>query len=579
MSSRREMLITDAVTADRMPLPIPRDWWRGMVLYEIYWRSFCDTNGDGIGDLKGVTSKLGYIAGLGVDAIWLAPIFASPQEDFGYDVSDARSVDPRAGTMDDFLQLLEVAHGHGLRVLIDFVPVHTSHRHPWFLASRKDTTGERADWYVWADAAADGCPPNNWLSSFGGSAWSWEPRRAQYYYHPFLPCQPALNLRNPKVLDAVLDDMRFWLDLGVDGFRVDAVQCLASDADLRANPPAPRSGSPVPFGGGPNNLFRRQQHLFDRDVPESIPMMERMRALADTYGPDRVLVGELAEVDASRTAEKYTVYKQRFHAIYDFDLINFPAEDIPRIIRARDAHLRTGWAYNAFTNHDSQRAVSNMTPFAKTRDAQVQAAKMLIFLQFTLKGGGTLYQGEELGLVQPELRYEDLRDPWGINLWPDFEGRDGVRTPMPWEANAPYGGFSSVQPWLPFPEMHRVTAVDRQEHDPDSVLHFVRVFLAWRKTHPLLLWGDETMHEGNAPLIVFERFAGNERLHCIVNFSMQARLYPLPAGCTLLDAPCSGVHKTEQGLHLPPLGFAVCMDVPASRSSADALVDGGSVGL
>jgi alpha-glucosidase len=556
MSSTREALLADAVMVDKMEPPVPPDWWRGAVLYEIYWRSFHDSDGDGVGDLRGVCAKLDYIAELGVDAIWLAPFYTSPQEDFGYDVVDARSVDERAGAMNDFLELLDGAHARGLKVLIDFIPIHTSHQHPWFLASRRDQENDRADWYIWADGAADGGPPNNWLSSFGGSAWTWEPRRSQYYYHPFLPCQPALHLRNREVLDAVLDDMRFWLDHGVDGFRLDAVQCLACDPSLRSNPPTSSDGSPILLGGGPHNPFRKQLHLFDRDVPEAIPLIEHMRAVIDSYDGDRVLIGELADVDSSRAAEKYTVNGKRLHAIYDFDLINCRKEEIPHIVKLRDNHLRTGWVYNVFTNHDSMRALSNMAPLAKTAEQRRQAAKMLLFLQFTLKGGGAIFQGEELGLAQPKLPRHALRDPWGINLWPDFEGRDGVRTPMPWQGEAPHCGFSDAEPWLPIGDDHGEAAVDRQTDDKDSVLRFARAFFRWRKHQPLILHGGERMLDEQAPLIIYDRYAGDDRLRCVVNFSLQARLYPYDAAWRPLEGPGCSQAASSHGIELPPHGFA-----------------------
>ena len=557
MSSTREALLADAVMVDKMEPPAPPDWWRGAILYEVYWRSFLDSNGDGVGDLTGVRAKLDYIADLGADAIWLAPFYASPQEDFGYDIVDARSVDALAGTMNDFLELIEAAHDRDLKVVLDFIPIHTSNQHPWFIASRRDRENDRADWYIWADGASDGGPPNNWLSSFGGSAWTWEPRRSQYYYHPFLPCQPGLNLRTPETLEAVLGDMRFWLDHGVDGFRLDAVQCLACDPALRSNPPTASDGSPILLGGGPHNPFRKQLHLFDRDVPEAIPIIERMRAVIDEYDGERVLIGERADVDSSRAAEKYTVNGKRFHAVYDFDLINCRQEEMAGIVKLRDNHLRTGWVYNVFTNHDSIRALTNMAPLAKTPEQRRQAAKMLLFLQFTLKGGGALFQGEELGLPQPKLPRSALRDPWGINLWPDFEGRDGVRTPMPWQGAAAHAGFSEAEPWLPLGEGHAEAAVDRQAGDKNSVLCFARAFFRWRKRQPLILRGGEKILDEQAPLVVYDRYAGQDRLRCIVNLSPQTRLHPHDDAWRALSAPGCSQAASSHGVELQPFGFAV----------------------
>lgn len=557
----RETLIAEAMLGEPPQACTRLEWWRGAVFYEVYVRSFRDSTGNGIGDLRGVIGKLDYLADLGVDGIWLSPFYQSPQKDFGYDITDFRNVDPCHGSLDDFARLLEEAHARGLKVLIDFVPGHTSDEHPWFLQSRQDRNNPRADWYVWADAARDGGPPSNWLSSFGGPAWTWEPRRSQYYYHPFLTCQPALNLQNPETLEAVVEDMKFWLDMGVDGFRVDAVQCLACDPSFRSNPPAPPEGSHVWIGGGPNNPFGRQVHLFDRDVPESIAVMERLRAAVASYIPERVLIGELADVDSSRISEKYTVAGKRFHAVYDFDLIN-AADDKHALIeklRQRCEFVRTGWLMNVFTNHDSKRAVSNLAGFAVEQGCAGEAAKMLLFLQFTLQGGGIIYQGEELGLTHPLLEYAQLQDPWGKNLWPDFQGRDGARTPMPWQAKAPDGGFTDGgRPWLPVVEEHLHCAVDRQLDDPASCLAFTRRLLQWRREEPLLRCGDEKVHGAQlAPLVVYDRFDAHRRLTFVVNFSLQERWYPLGRQMQPLDVVGCATDRTPRGLRLPGLGFAV----------------------
>lgn len=536
------------------------EWWRGAAIYEVYIRSFRDTTGDGIGDLAGVTEKLDYISRLNVDGIWLSPFYPSPQKDFGYDITDFRNVDPLHGSMDDFLQLLESAHGKDLKVLLDFVPCHTSDEHPWFMESRRDRDNPRAGWYVWADAAPDGGPPNNWLSSFGGSAWTWAPSRSQYYYHPFLSCQPALDLRNPDVIEAILEEIRFWLDMGVDGLRLDAVQCMACDPDLRANPPIPSSGPQIRIGGGPNNPFGRQSHLFDRDVPEAIPILERLRDGVREYEPERVLIGELADMDSARQAEKYTLRGRRLHAVYDFDLINAPttAEAVKRILARRASYLPSGWYYNVFSNHDAGRAVGNVEADVAMPGLEQQVAKLLIFLQFTLRGGGVLYQGDELGLPQPELAYEDLQDPWGRNLWPDFPGRDGGRTPLPWLNDRKHGGFTDGDsPWLPVAEDHKPLAVNLQEENPESCLRFVCDFLAWRKRHPVIRWGEERMDDADLePLVIYDRFDDEDRIRFVVNLSADERWLPLDAEPELLDVPCGASVKTERGLKISPLGFA-----------------------
>ena len=554
----REALIAEAMLAQSSP---GRDeWWRGAMFYEVYLRSFRDASGDGIGDLKGVIEKLDHIAGLHVDGLWLSPFYPSPQVDFGYDITDFCNVDPLFGTMGDFRDLLGRAHDRGLKLLIDFVPCHTSDKHPWFLESRA-REGEKSDWYIWADSADDGGPPNNWLSSFGGSAWQWDPHRSQYYYHPFLSCQPALNLLNPEVMKAVLDVLRFWMDQGVDGFRLDAVQCLCCDPLLRDNPPSPDGASNIMVGGGPNNPFRKQLHFFDRDVPEAVGVLEQLRSAVREFEPERVLIGELADVDSSRFAVKYTQEGERLHAVYDFDLINAAKslDDWRDILRVRAQFMASGWMMNVFTNHDSVRAVSNLTVFAEKEGRHDQAAKLLLFLQSTLLGGGIIFQGEELGLVQPQLAYDDLQDPWAKALWPDFQGRDGVRTPIPWKRRAKNAGFSkSDTPWLPVAQEHLGDCVDLQEKDEESVLNFTRALLEWRKAEPLLRTGQECVYEGDvAPVIAYDRFDGRRRLTFVVNVSMDERWFPMGKKDKVVPIRGCATETDKQGIKLRALEFAV----------------------
>ena len=572
LNAGREALIAEAMLQPRRPADPDRDWWRGAMFYEVYVRSFRDGDGDGVGDLQGVLEKVDYLASLGVDGIWLSPFYPSPGEDFGYDISDFRNVDPQLGSLGDLMELVERCHAAGLKILLDFIPCHTSAEHPWFAESRRARTGPRADWYVWADAAPDGGPPNNWLSSFGGgSAWTWEPRRQQYYYHPFLDCQPALNLRNDEVLEAVVEALRFWLDLGVDGFRLDAVQCLVCDDKLRSNPPRFPGDDQVRLGGGPGNPFARQQHLFDRDLPDAIPILERFRAAVADYTPARALIGELADVDSSRFAVKYTVDGARLHAVYDFDLINTDQtlEQWMEQLDIRSAFIGSGWLMNCFTNHDSVRAVSNLTAFAEQAGRAREAAKLLLFLQATLRGGGILFQGEELGLPQPEMAWEDLRDPWSINLWPDFVGRDGVRTPLPWDGAAAHGGFSEAEPWMPVAPAHLPLAVAAQERDPDSVLAFFRALMRWRRETPVLrMGGERSGARDHAPLIAFDRHDTREYLTIVLNFSLTERWYPVDAPARLLPGvPGAQGELAEQGLRLPGLGFAALDRTPARASA------------
>ncbi|UMA67118.1 DUF3459 domain-containing protein (plasmid) [Roseivivax marinus] len=558
----KEALAADVQATRERLHEAPRQWWRDAVIYEVYVRSFRDTNQDGIGDLAGVLEKLDYIADLGADAVWLSPFYPSPQQDFGYDVTDLTGVDPRHGTLADFTDLVRAAHDRELRVLVDFIAPHTSDEHPWFQESRASRDGPRADWYVWADPAPDGLPPNNWLSSFGGPAWTWEPRRNQYYYHPFLECQPALDLENPAVREAIAEAMRFWFDLGADGMRLDAAQTLGHDRALRSNPPAAEPGGGAPIGGGPGNPFARQMHLFDRDTPEAIETLQWLRGVADEYDdPPRVLIGELADMDSARLAEKYTARGDALHAVYDFEMIQVPP-DVPMIVdllRRREQHLPTGWRLTAFGNHDAQRAVSNMFPEASARGKQREAAKLLLFVLFCLRGGSVLYQGEELGLPHVEVGFEDIRDPWGKNLWPDFPGRDGSRTPMPWQRDADHLGFcDDCTPWLPPAPEHGPLAVDAQTDDPNSPLRFTQAFLEWRKRSPALRWGDQRVEEASRDeLILWHRWSGEEALLLAANFGLTACELKIEGGGQPIAAPGCVTHHAEGRMELPPLGFAV----------------------
>lgn len=541
--------------------PVGDEWWRGAMFYEVYLRSFQDSDGDGIGDLPGLISRLDYIKALNVDGLWLSPFYPSPQEDFGYDVTDLCGVDPMYGTLADFDRLITKAHDRDLKVLIDVVPCHTSGQHEWFLESRSSRDNDKADWYIWADSGPDGGPPNNWLSSFGGPAWTWEPRRSQYYYHPFLKCQPALNLRHRAALDAVLGVFRFWMDRGVDGFRLDAIQCLTCDPLFRSNPPSPSGDRNPSLGGGEHNPFRKQLHYFDRDVPESLPILEEFRAAVRGRKPECVIIGELADVDSTRTAVKYTKHGERLHAVYDFDLINAvdSVQGIRDLLQVREAFLGSGAVMNVFTNHDSERAVSNLTTFAVEAGKAEEAAKLLLFLQSTLRGGGILFQGEELGLTQPALAFEDLRDPWGKAFWPDFSGRDGVRTPLPWEGNAPHAGFTRAQkPWLPVPDHHAARAVDAQRDDPQSVLSFLMALLAWRRETPLLRRGAEAVVQQSDPaIIVYDRFDPSCRLTFVLNFSLEKAMFDIKPKDRILDVVGTRASRQGDRIALEPLGFCV----------------------
>ena len=527
------------------------DWWRGAVIYQIYPRSFCDSSGDGIGDLNGITARLDYVARLGVDAIWISPFYKSPMKDFGYDVSNHRAVDPIFGQLSDFDRLLGEAQRRGLRVLIDLVLSHTSDEHPWFKDSRSDRSHPRADWYVWADPKADGTPPNNWLSVFGGSAWTWEPRRGQYYLHHFLAGQPDLNFHNPEVQDAILAEVEFWLERGVDGFRLDAAHAYFHDQALRDNP-ALVIESPA-IGGAPfNNPHNCQQHVYSMDRPESIAFLRRLRALFDRY-PGTTSIAEVNTNDALSTVAEYTKGGDRLHMGYTFNLLSedFSAAHFRGTVGYLEDRIEDGWPCWAFGNHDVTRAVSRWGG----PEADERFAKLLLALLLSLRGSICLYQGEELGLPEAALSFEQLQDPYGKAFWPDFQGRDGCRTPMPWTVSE-RGGFTSGEPWLPLPAAHLASAVARQDPDPGSVLNACRRFLAWRRNRPALQRGEIRFLDTEESLLAFERRLGDAGLIAVFNLGGEAVVTSVTdrPGLQALDGH-GFASRIERGrLHLPGFG-------------------------
>ena len=508
------------MSTERAPREDPQraPWWRGAVIYHIYPRSFADANGDGIGDLPGITAHLDYVASLGVEAIWLSPFFTSPMKDFGYDISNYCDVDPIFGTLADFDRLLARAHELGLRVVIDQVLSHTSDQHPWFRESRASRDNPRSDWYVWSDARADGTPPNNWQSLFGGSAWTWDARRRQYFMHNFLREQPDLNVHNPEVQRALFEVMRFWLDRGVDGFRLDAINHAMHDRQLRDNPPAPRGARP------PGRSVDFQQSLHNRSQPEMIPFLERIRALVEEYG-GRFTVAEIGGEGAEADLPAYTQGTQRLHTAYGFNFL-YADRLSPALVRRAMGDWPqtpgTGWPSWAFSNHDAPRAVSRWA----APEERAAYARFAMLLLLTLRGNVFLYQGEELGLPQAQVGFEDLRDPEAIANWPLTLGRDGARTPMPWVAAAPQAGFTTGKPWLPLGGGHAELAVDRQQRDTHSTLNLTRHLLEFRRRHAALREGTLHFLDLPEPLLAFERRAGGERLLCLFNFGAAAQAVP-----------------------------------------------------
>ncbi len=490
------------------------DWWKGAVVYQIYPRSFADSNGDGIGDLPGITRHLDYVATLGVDAIWLSPFFTSPMKDFGYDVADYRGVDPIFGTLADFDELVARAHALGLKVLIDQVYCHTSDLHPWFVESRSSRTNPKANWYVWADAKPDGAPPSNWQSVFGGPAWTWDARRQQYYMHNFLKEQPQINGHLPALQDALLDTARFWLDRGVDGFRLDALNFMMHDPALTNNPPAPPTNKPR------TRPFDYQLKRYNQGHADITGFLERIRETMDAY-EGRFTVAEVGGENAEREMKLFTAGNHRLNTAYGFDFLYASAltpDVVEDAVGAWPDVPGVGWPSWAFENHDAPRAMSRWQAPAGHEHA-FAACKMAMLL--CLRGNVFLYYGEELALTQVDVPFADLQDPEAIANWPMTLSRDGARTPMPWLADAPYCGFSTAEPWLPIGHDHKGLAVDRQEGDPESLLHLTRRLIALRKAHPALHTGSwRTLHAGPA-LLAFERAQDSEAVLCVFNLGIE----------------------------------------------------------
>lgn len=536
-----------------------KNWWRGAAMYQIYPRSFKDTNGDGIGDLKGITDKLEYVAGLGVDGIWISPFKKSPMKDFGYDVSDYCDVDPLFGTMDDFKVLLDKAHSLNLKILVDMIFSHTSEEHPWFQESHKSRDNPKADWYVWADPKPDGSEPNNWRSVFGGSAWQYDSWRAQYYLHNFLTQQPDLNFHNPDVQNAIIDVAKFWLELGVDGLRLDVINFCFHDKQLRDNPGKSKDDNALATQLTFPDPYSMQKHVHDKSQPENIDFIKRLRVLMDQY-PEAMTLGEIGDDQPVERAIEYVGGGDKLNTCYGFALVTAEAKSA-KAIRTAIEEFETksdgdAWPSWAFSNHDTIRAVSR---WAGEYDHDPRIAKMLVALLPSLRGTAFMYQGEELGLPETKLEFKDIQDPWGKYLYPKWQGRDGCRTPLPWDAAAANTGFTSGKPWLPMPETHKPLAVAAQDLDPSSTLAFTRQFLAWRKDQQALIDGNIRFHETGSDLVLaFSRETSGQSLYCAFNFAAEEAVVALPytvkKDAGFLWEGQSGAVREGKAV-LPPYGF------------------------
>ncbi len=494
------------------------EWWQSGTVYQVYPRSFMDSDGDGVGDLAGIERRLPHLAALGVDALWVSPVYPSPMADFGYDITDYCGIDPTFGTLADFDRLLAAAHAGGLRLLMDFVPSHTSDLHPWFVEARAARDAARRDWYVWRDPGPDGGPPNNWISEFSGPAWTWDAPTGQYYLNMYLPRQPALNWRNPAVRAALYDAMRFWFDRGVDGFRIDAVEHLTPDDQFRDNPPNP-DWAPA-MGPARSHLGQYTQHQ-----PETFAIAAEMRAIARSYAPERLLIGE-AYGRLDQVLAYYGPDLGGFQLPFNFQLIG--AEWQPRVIadlvERYEAALPPGaWPNWVLGNHDRPRIASRVGP------AQARLAAMLLL---TLRGTPTIYQGEELGMQNVPIPPDRVVDPWERNVPGQGLGRDPVRTPLAW-SQGPGAGFTTGTPWLPI-DMAPGRSVAEQSDDPASMLTLYRALLKLRRAEPALTTGAYRTVTVTDDAYVFERTAGGRTLRVALNFSDRPTRIP-DAGIPLLS--------------------------------------------
>ena len=522
-------------------------WWRGAVIYQVYIRSFCDANGDGHGDFAGLMSKLDYIQSLGVDAIWLSPIHPSPNRDWGYDVSDYDGVHPDYGSLADFEALLKAAHGRGLKIILDEVLCHTSDEHAWFQASLDGASSKR-DWYVWADPKDDGTVPNNWLAVFGGPGWAYRPERRQYYHHKFLRQQPKLNWTQPAAKRAALEVLELWLKRGVDGFRLDVANAYLHDAALTDNPPVPPAQRTAYNWSHAANM---QHHLHDSNLIENRAELKIIRRTVEKFD-DRFVFGEFSE-EFERSGA-YLPPEEGLHAGYTFGLL-IASKLSPTYFRKyfEDlARFPRHWPCVSLSNHDVTRTV---TRFGGGPQGDPALAKLLFALLCSLRGTTLIYQGEELGLPEVDLNRDQLKDPVGDLYFPIAKGRDGCRTPMPWEADAKNLGFSNGTPWLPMGPAHKALAVSEQVGNADSPLEFARHFLAGRKASAALRLGDLAFLDAEKPVLAFIRTRGDERMLCVFNLSREdaAFTHPLVAQGRVQGLGCGNSMDRGDTLHLGPL--------------------------
>ena len=525
------LALTAAAQTTKTKVETP--WWKHAVFYEIYPRSFADSNNDGIGDLNGIDAKLGYLKALGVSAIWISPCYPSPQKDFGYDVSDYENIDPMYGDLKDFDKLEQNARQDGLRIIMDFVPNHTSDQHKWFLDSRSSRTSAHRDWYVWRDAKPGGGPPNNWISDFGGPAWTFDPATRQYYYHYFEAAQPDLNWRNPAVRKAMFDVTRFWYQHGVSGFRLDAVDTLFEDPALRDNPTKPGK---TEFGDP------EMVNKYNDNLPENHDVLKQLRSIADQH--DAVLVGETWTDSIGALKAYYGAHEDEIQLPMDFMFTTVNVLSAPKF-RTQIALQESAkeWPVYVITNHDMRRSYDRYGD-GQHNDA---IAKVMAGMYLTLRGTPIMYYGEELGMANNDpTRREDVKDPLGIAGWPEQKGRDGERTPMQWDGTK-NAGFTTGTPWLPVPESYKTHNVESELQDPDSVLLFYKHLLELRRNSPALLDGEYIpLNEDDPNVLAYIRKEKDNLVLVVLNMASSTQSVKLA-----LDA--KGIHAAKREVLLTSL--------------------------
>ncbi|MEJ1166289.1 alpha-amylase family glycosyl hydrolase [Variovorax sp. CCNWLW186] len=534
------------------------DWWKCGIVYQVYPRSFQDSNGDGVGDLGGIRARLDHLVSLGVDAVWISPIYPSPMADFGYDISDFCDVDPRFGTLDGFDALVQEAHARGLKIILDFVPNHTSDRHPWFVQSRSARSDARRDWYIWRDPAPDGGPPNNWLSNFGGPAWAFDPATGQYYAHSFLKEQPDLNWRNPEVRAAMYEVLRFWLRRGVDGFRVDVLSQIIKDAQFRDNPPNPD------FVEGQDPFFRWLM-LYNTDLPEVQPIVAEMRRVVDAFSDtrsSRVLIGELY-LPLARLVAYYGLNAEGVlegvQLPFNFQLIatEWQAARIDRFVRDYEAALPAGAQPNwVLGNHDRSRIASRVGP---------QMARLAAMLLLTLRGTPTLYYGDEIGMTDVPIPTDEVQDPFEKNKPGMGLGRDPERTPMQWSAEG-HAGFTTGTPWLRLASDWPTNNVEAQSRDAGSMLTLYRRLIALRRRQPALNRGNYEALETEGEVLAYARNGEGQRLVVLLNFGTSSA--PIsPALTPRQPIVLASTDAARAGFIQGPLVLAPCEGVVIGTAS------------